>query len=1127
MPPLGDLVLWTTDLSEISRCLHDLPIPTRRPQHQQLRFAEILKLLAHKIKRDLDRFEKGDPIAAVEATRTMVHGTTHAKIIAFKGIPRPLKPYTVLVPDLFPTSVSGYRDSQHPGYVCHDIAATHSNQEQRPPNPSRYAGAPIKPIQEPPVSDDKVVMQAVKKILNGRNREATKTLFGNGIAAPNEDTAAALREMFPHDIQELPPIPQNIKPTKISTATMQALVIKTMNTQSSLDMFGFTGQDLIPTREIPDHPFIDQYSRLLALYSSASLPPQAMFILNGTAVMAFNKVSLADQQVRIDEGKPPKLRPVNICSRVGATGIKAVLETQEGRDHNDSLQKHNVGAGTPAGVQTHVLSLRAAYEGKSGIATIDASNAFNTVSRVKMLQEYIKRCPGRSHLMRLMLDPSTALYSYKDREGREVREAIPVVMGVRQGCRTGADGYCTAIAGILEDLEDTFEKDGLVVKAATDDILCRHPSNNNAQQWHDFYERVKNINDQVKVSLEACGPRINEDKGHLLVPEDAPPPQSALFPPGYVVHGLVILGTPIGDKEYVLEHAMSMIQDYQDRADAITRVSVVNPLLAMNLLQHLNKKFIYYYSVTPPDFLGPFIEACDSIIQKAALAIRFCGDTPPVIDGDHLRMVHKIDTLPSRLGGKGLTPHTIQAPVSWLSTQSQVSGALSHEDQLTLMAHTKAAVDMIWRQHPPNLPIHGNFRRLLPDDDESLQDGTYFAKMQSTAKTRNLSGPIARGLLSAQRLDLRMCARSLDPHMAQLLLEATGRNQMGRLVTNPNISGNIVQKSPQAIAAYLRFTSGIGEGPKQCEEASCLASFREVDKFGMHAGCMRCPSTMGPKQSVHDNVNNVYNKYAEMARVSYEREVPVSKILGVDVAFAAARYPRHPNKAQREEAKQLGVLHDHAAALPPGPERDKLIEEAASLVKAAPRNSQQQRMDCVFKHTKPDGTQDERLVDGTLLHTLNKSHSKQSLKHQKDVIEGERALFFDNIPDPTARTVHPILSKAQTNKHVTYKPVINKANVSNSNFNTKTNLKMYGAAASYFGELSPDALLLTWWLTDCYRDSIIKNQTPTYGFPVAKLVSVFHNDLKSSLMATIAVGFGRMLLSAGLPFYKRQRAGMF
>ena len=184
-------------------------------------------------------------------------------------------------------------------------------------------------------------------------------------------------------------------------------------------------------------------------------------------------------------------------------------------------------------------------------------------------------------------------------------------------------------------------------------------------------------------------------------------------------------------------------------------------------------------------------------------------------------------------------------------------------------------------------------------------------------------------------------------------------------------------------------------------------------------------------------------------------------------------------------------------------------------------------MDCVFKHTKPDGTQDERLVDGTLLHTLNKSHSKQSLKHQKDVIEGERALFFDNIPDPTARTVHPILSNAQTNKHVTYKPVINKANVSNSNFNTKTNLKMYGAAASYFGELSPDALLLTWWLTDCYRDSIIKNQTPTYGFPVAKLVSVFHNDLKSSLMATIAVGFGRMLLSAGLPFYKRQRAGMF
>ena len=86
---------------------------------------------------------------------------------------------------------------------------------------------------------------------------------------------------------------------------------------------------------------------------------------------------------------------------------------------------------------------------------------------------------------------------------------------------------------------------------------------------------------------------------------------------------------------------------------------------------------------------------------------------------------------------------------------------------------------------------------------------------------------------------------------------------------------------------------------------------------------------------------------------------------------------------------------------------------------------------------------------------------------------------------------------------------------------------MYGAAASYFGELSPDALSLTWWLTDCFRDSIIKKQTPTYGFFVAKLVSAFHNGLKSSLMATIAMGFGCMLMTAGLPYCARQRAGGF
>ena len=66
--------------------------------------------------------------------------------------------------------------------------------------------------------------------------------------------------------------------------------------------------------------------------------------------------------------------------------------------------------------------------------------------------------------------------------------------------------------------------------------------------------------------------------------------------------------------------------------------------------------------------------------------------------------------------------------------------------------------------------------------------------------------------------------------------------------------------------------------------------------------------------------------------------------------------------------------------------------------------------------------------------------------------------------------------------------------------------------------------MLSWWLTDYFRNSILKKQTPTYGFPVAKLVSAFHNDLKASLMA-IALGFGRMLQSAGLPHISRRRGG--
>ena len=82
-------------------------------------------------------------------------------------------------------------------------------------------------------------------------------------------------------------------------------------------MFGFSGQDLIPTRETPNHPFLCQFSRLLAHLASANLPPEAMFILNATTAMAFNKVQLAEQQTRIDAGLPPKLRPVKYAPEPG------------------------------------------------------------------------------------------------------------------------------------------------------------------------------------------------------------------------------------------------------------------------------------------------------------------------------------------------------------------------------------------------------------------------------------------------------------------------------------------------------------------------------------------------------------------------------------------------------------------------------------------------------------------------------------------------------------------------------------------------------------------------------------------------------------------------------------------
>ena len=100
---------------------------------------------------------------------------------------------------------------------------------------------------------------------------------------------------------------------------------------------------------------------------------------------------------------------------------------------------------------------------------------------------------------------------------------------------------------------------------------------------------------------------------------------------------------------------------------------------------------------------------------------------------------------------------------------------------------------------------------------------------------------------------------------------------------------------------------------------------------------MRCTSTMGPKHGAHAALNNVFTKFAQRAQVTFQREASVSDILRVSTAFAATRYPRHPNAAQRAEAENLGRLHDQAASLTLGSERDKLLEQAANLVKGFPK----------------------------------------------------------------------------------------------------------------------------------------------------------------------------------------------
>ena len=123
--------------------------------------------------------------------------------------------------------------------------------------------------------------------------------------------------------------------------------------------------------------------------------------------------------------------------------------------------------------------------------------------------------------------------------------------GPRQGCSAGTEAFCFTIHPLLTTLKTHYPE--FEFRVLTDDIIpiCPPPSDPTPAAWQALYVRYASLLTELQSLAAQINLKLNPGKGALLLPAQAPLPNTAtltLFPPSFTFthSGIVVAGSPIG-----------------------------------------------------------------------------------------------------------------------------------------------------------------------------------------------------------------------------------------------------------------------------------------------------------------------------------------------------------------------------------------------------------------------------------------------------------------------------------------------------------------------------------------------------------------------------------------------------
>ena len=340
---------------------------------------------------------------------------------------------------------------------------------------------------------------------------------------------------------------------------------------------------------------------------------------------------LACRLIALD--KNPGVRPIGVCEVPRRIISKAILFVIKG-DIQEAAGATQLCGGQIAGIEAAVHAIRQLFSSDKteAILLVDASNAFNSLSRVNALANIRHLCPPFFTVLTNIYRTSSELFLGPD--------TLLSQEGTTQGDPLAMPFYALATRPLMNKLSEDVPEVKQVWYA--DDATA-------AGRIAD----LKNWWSKISTVGAAYGYFVNPSKTWLVTKEGYASLASELFSDSNVNltrDGRPVLGSPIGTDSFISTYVAEKVQEWVNELDNLTSIADSQPHAAYSALTHgLYSKWNYIARTTPG--IERELQPIEDTI-RLKLIPKLTGREPP---GDAERHLFG---LPARAGGLNLPDPT-------------------------------------------------------------------------------------------------------------------------------------------------------------------------------------------------------------------------------------------------------------------------------------------------------------------------------------------------------------------------------------------------------------------------------------------------------------------------------------